>query len=190
MALIECPNCHKKVSDSCRACIHCGAELRERSAVPAAASETDAAKKFGKLPQEEQDALRAEFLREYPKYEELEERGRDFKKLLGWTPAEMFVLVALMLIGRLWLGEEDIVSRGYFLAGACLAIVLFVKGLVSNIALFIAVRVNEKHRLIALKRFQDWLRKEKDIEYIVKFDTFTKRSKKYFDRIDLRVEPY
>ena len=102
----------------------------------------------------------------------------------------MFVLVALMLIGRLWLGEEDIVSRGYFLAGACLAIVLFVKGLVSNIALFIAVRVNEKHRLIALKRFQDWLRKEKDIEYIVKFDTFTKRSKKYFDRIDLRVEPY
>lgn len=192
MALIECPSCHKQVSDTCITCIHCGAELHHGAAAQVEQAPKED-KAFTKLPKTEQDALHKEFLKKYPKYDGLEERGMDYRKLLPLGGLELFPIIYILLFISFKvvdLENTEDSSMIILLIATILAVVLFLKSIVATIALRIAIHINEKHRLIALKRFQDWLKREKGIEYVIKFDTFTKRNKRYFDSIDLRIETY
>ncbi len=84
MALIECPQCGKQVSDTAELCVHCGAVLKE----------PPAPKNYAELPAAEKEALDLEFEREHPA---CSVRRAEKKK---WRLTSLFfVALCLIMVG-------------------------------------------------------------------------------------------
>ena len=221
MALIECPNCKKKVSDTCSVCIHCGHVMQApqpmaqpmaqptpqpmmqptpqptmqpvpRPAVYPAPQPAAQGNTFARLPDKEKEQLWDAFYAKNPKYAKRLAREADYRGLFDlstWAVVLFFLPVGVMrfFLDITMIHSEELVVAG-FLIGAVMALV----GLVGAITFRVLLYRCRRKGLIVLKRFQYWLKAEKGIDYVVKFDNDRRerKRKEYFDRIDLRYEQY
>lgn len=191
MALIECPNCKRKISDTQPACIHCGYLLKKEniSAETAGEEEKESEKKqFDDIERSEQTALWDEFYHIHPKYRKVKNKMLQQEKLQKWRVVDLIMFILLLIGGRFLIDEEKIVSVQLFYGGVTLYALFCLRMVVTAIVLKILLSKNKKRWLIVLKRFQQWLSEKKQIEYTVKFETI--KQKRYFECIDLKSEYY
>lgn len=191
MALIECPNCKRKISDTQPACIHCGyLLLKENFSVEAEGEEEKESEKkqFDDIERSEQTALWDEFYHIHPKYRKVKNKMLQQEKLQKWRVVDLIMFILLLIGGRFLIDEEKIVSVQLFYGGVALYVLFCLRMVVTAIILKILLNKNKKRWLIVLKRFQQWLSEKKQIEYTVKFETI--KQKRYFECIDLKSEYY
>lgn len=195
MALIECPHCHKTVSDTEAACIHCGSLLKKNAKDPAAnlPSAKEPSKNYELLSAKQQSELLSEFHKNNPKYQNLEDKRNcsayiRVASYCGFVFADLFALIVKLLIFEN--NPNDVYIESYmnsYVAFIVLTITYFL--LSAIIPGFFSIRENRQY-LISLKRYQAWLKKDKNIDYVVRFSANKKRDKKYFDNINLSTEKF
>ena len=105
MALIDCPQCGKKVSDSAKSCPHCGLDLEQAKA------DEGASKTYHLLPLAEQKQLQEEFSRTDPCFKKFD-RQRIILLAVGWV---LFAVVMVGLIASLvwWKGSRSFSQEEY-----------------------------------------------------------------------------
>ena len=173
MALVNCPNCGKPVSDSAEACPHCGFEFK------AERIKKEVEREYGRLPVEKQKQLRDEYDRIYPTYKKSAVKR---KKLSVFVLVGFLITFVLMVIIAL-LGLHEGLEI-YLILTTVVAVIIFLPTLFISVFLVLYTRLPSgmKKRLSDLKKFQSWLLKEKQLTYHV---VLTDREKQIFESIEL-----
>ena len=195
MALIICKSCGKKVSDTVDVCIHCGQnpkeEIVEKVEEPTV-QEPPAQKKaeYYDLSEREQIALEAEFAKQdksAKKYLlDAFELSSFMKPILFYpilafvlvrglfTLAEMFDILNTETANETLSGVAAVSGIGLIVLCAC----MFIYGLVKKIY----NRITNAY-LIYLKKFQKWLKENKDIDFYPELEKA--RQKAFFESINI-----
>ena len=188
MALITCPNCQRKVSDTAEKCIHCGCNL----AKPKAGNEIGITEErnYQKLTLTEQNNLKNEFYSVFPKYGAFNKKQDRFYKSITITQIVSglaFVCFIIMVIAfRVYRSATKntvpiILSIPLF---TLLAVWLIV-GLVCWFLILVPQRKYKRNEMIVEKKFQRWLKDEKNIVYTVNFTKKMQKYKKFFDSVNV-----
>lgn len=169
MALITCPHCGKSVSDSVATCIHCGGSLRDKP-VP------EKEREFAALPLEEQKNLRNEFEQKYPAVAESDKsiEQQNKKRVILITIMLSIGLVGIIVCFIFSLLDMDTVALVAMGVTVVCTIVFFV--------FYFRANKYAAQRLTNLKRFQVWLKQEKNVHYSV---ILKEKDRKIFEQITL-----
>lgn len=198
MALINCSKCGKKVSDKAEKCIHCGATLKEEKVELLKKEEKQVTKvenkknviKFFSLNRESQTRLEQEFISTDVKLMKFKRREIELEKFshLGncFINFGFFCFLGLSLIITFLLNGEvyrpNIASIGGILLVISMGLGVLIK--IYNLISKIMIKTSSK-KLIYLKKFEKWLKDNKEIEYST--IAMTSREKEIFDKIDLEI---
>lgn len=183
MALILCPHCQQKVSDTSDVCIHCGLSLKDVQRSAETHEPTPA----------EMQAYEREFDETYSAYRINEE---DQNELIGIELAYIFAIlgfvfmVAVSQILNLCLHVE-ISERGmiFWEIGMILLFVSFKLGIIGRIVLTFKMKKYRKRVLFRQKVFQRWLYEKKGVKEFAALDKTAKEwEKKYFSALDVSNE--
>ena len=177
MALIVCKCCGGKISDTVETCIHCGASIKESPIVheepidkesslnnQAPSSES---KRFEYLSEEVQQGLQRDFLQSDTwarKYMQKNMEIASFSK-------NVLIYFFLFTISRSLIADMPVSNENFFNFGLCAVLVLLVIGVC---LLFYAIgfyiySFATLAKYIYLKKFQIWLQKEKNIDFVPTF---------------------
>lgn len=175
MALIKCPHCGKEISNTAQSCIHCGAGLNEK------AEEREQLKDYDRLSFSEKANLKDQFNIAYPKYAKHEDKDEKIKRLekISWG----CIITGIVMMIPLFFSQ----STFFLTIGISGGILFFVSDIVDFLCPFMRRRYKKKY-LIALKKYQQWLKDTKSIDYKVTFNSAELKWKKYFDEINLEFE--
>ena len=187
MALIQCPHCGERVSDTALKCIHCGGILKETPPVP---------KEYKDLSYAEKEALSLEFERKYPQYAFLKLQKSNKKLETAYIVCILLFLAfsvlstVLMCFGFDVLLNDtsknrDILQAIFTNINLVLSIVFLVVGdliLVFFFIFFIRCRKERKKYLLHYKIFVKWLLTRKQILCRPEFPS---RQQLIFDGFDI-----
>ncbi len=190
MALIECPFCHKSISNTVKKCIHCGKEWDEARKM--------LLRDYRSVLLPEREALEKEFKDthegsrrfEYGKQNLRSCKWHCFFALLAWG-ACMLVIVFLSSKG-IYVNDE----KHKALANA--TVYLMVLPPVLSVAGFIFFDiyhgtyeiVHAKRKVVYLRKYQDWLEREKGIVCDVSFWKLNDRERVLFENVDLDMHGF
>ncbi|MBP3592672.1 MAG: zinc ribbon domain-containing protein [Clostridia bacterium] len=181
MALIICKNCGKKISDTAEVCIHCGISVNEEVSVEIKRDETSKngqstqakTRQFEDLNDEVRTKLEREFLKsnnwasKYKKNElQLPAIGRLWILYLGFA----FIYLEILSLFDIYVAGP-IINEKYFDFGLLAVLAL----MAITLCLFvysIGMRIYLKStsaKYIYLRKFQAWLKKEKNVDFIPTF---------------------
>ena len=181
MALIICRNCGKKISDTAEICIHCGASIKEELKV-----ETKSEEIFVKNQSEQTKTRNFEDLND----EVRKKMEREFLKSNSWANKYKRTILQLPSIGKLWIlylalifiFRETLSLFDIYISGPVINEQYFDLGLLGAISLMIitlclsfysaGMRIYLKAtsaKYVYLKKFQTWLKSEKNIDFIPTF---------------------
>ncbi len=189
MALIECPNCGKMISDTTNKCIHCEYDLVKNSAEQTNENITEL-KDFDDCFPREKLMLRNEFYKTSGVYAIHIKKYKRYEMFLGTVGIALFGSIILLVIAfvirliKLIAYNDDSGALAYFIFTTLFSLIL----VVSLTVVFCAPRFGRKYEhnhLIIEKKFQHWLKCEKNINYVVKFTDKEKEEKAFFDAIDV-----
>ena len=184
MAIIVCPKCGKNSSNTNEKCFHCGFNLRLQSVEPVQLQ------RYIKLPSAEQERLRKEYYSLNPKYESYMKKRDRFIRRINITAIVTGIFSALYIL--LWIVTRIIkavtkASISWALIPAIIFGVIWVIAIIANVVLRkVTYRKYRRNDLIIEKKYQKWLKEEKQIEYIVSFTTKQRKDKEYFDKINIQ----
>lgn len=175
MALIKCPHCGKEISDTAESCIHCGTNLNEKTQAQ------EQFKNYESLSFSEKLNLKSEFNKAYPNYAKYEDKDEKIKRLgkISWA----CIIIGIIMMIPLFFSE----SKFFLIIGILGAILFTVSDVVDILCPFLRRRYKKKY-LIALKKYQKWLKETKGVNYIVTFNSAEMKWKKYFDAINIDFE--
>ncbi|MDE6442049.1 MAG: zinc ribbon domain-containing protein [Clostridia bacterium] len=184
MAIIKCPHCGNNVSDTASNCIHCGESLtgEEKPKVNCV--------NYNNLLQSEQSALKNEFYESYPQYKKYEDKEAMLKKLIriDW----IFIILGLVLIlpGLFYANGDnfDLNTLKTLSSLSTIGLILFFASDALEILSRFILRSYKKKILLATKKYQKWLKVNKNINYNVTFIGKDAKWKKYFDEINVDME--
>lgn len=186
MALITCPKCGKQISDTAKACIHCGFSLVKEEKKETAAREII---DYNKLSFDDKNVLKREFYKKYPVYEECEKRRERFLKFINFTCVAYVVFV--FLFAGFWIGgmiyhqasKEDapVFVIVIMLVSLALTLIFLSANILQRKVFYKKHRHNE---LIIMKKMQKWLKEEKGVSYKVFFSAKQANDKVFFDNVD------
>ncbi len=188
MALINCPKCGKQISDTTNKCIHCGYDLAESK------DKQSEYKQYYKLSAAEQKALRAEFYKTDPAYAECDKQTEKMAKKSNITSVLRLVFGGITLLILVITQICSTLSGKKFENNVLLwvAIIIVTVGLliafiafVLNIVFRLKFKKLRHNQLIIEKRFQKWLKCEKQTMYTVQFSSKQKNDKAFFDSINV-----
>lgn len=212
MAIIICKHCGNKVSDTVDTCIHCGVSLTEFKETKATADDTKAAdipicedteEKTVKKTQEEENkplvnfdrfdesrrlALEEEFLKSDTwamKYRQRKEEVSSYGAIV------LFYFNAFLLAGIIF--KEKLVNLlekviyndtfdklgGYLMIAGGVALLLCLGYVIA----YRVISIFSIKEFVYMKKFQKWLREERNIDYIPPILTIKEQEK--FDSVDL-----
>ncbi len=190
MSLIKCPECGKQISDTVLKCIHCGCNLKLSQIAPTHTNVKKNAeeRQYYKIPYNEQITLRNEFYT----------TGTDYSKNENLLRKQIKKLRAATIIQALsWLLALIVLTCGQFYYSithkntpTTFAVVILVAVLIAIIFLILTCILKKnfnkyrRNQLIVEKKFQKWLREEKQIVYTVNFTPKQKKEKAFFDSIN------
>lgn len=198
MALIECPNCKKQVSDTRESCFHCGYKFQtapieteeknqDENIIEQQKRDTDdSLTNFSSLRQIEKDKLWDEFYAKNPKYWKLKNKAYNIDGIRKVTGLCLIPLLVNELIFR----NRPVINKEFFTIASVMYALLMFGGLIVAFSCIYAKSVCNKKALIVLKRFQNWLKTEKQIEYVVKFNRNQRKEKIFFDSINIEFESF
>ncbi len=173
MALITCPHCGKNVSDTLETCFHCGGRLK---------SAPEKEREYTMIPLEEQRSLRAEFKQKFPQVAQSDKNlQRSSKKyiilsiLFGSIALGGLVFLGVGLVATL-LDNANVwwmvgVGAGCLVIGVAMGVIFY--------RIICKIDKNQKRNT---KRFQVWLKEEKNIHLTVILD---KSEQKIYDDINI-----
>ncbi len=187
MALITCQKCGKQISDTAKACIHCGFSLvREEKKETAAREIID----YNKLSLDDKNVLRTEFLKKNPAYEVCEKKRERFLMFINVSFCSG--VISLFLFVCLWGGGfiyHQVTKEDTPVFILIIMLVLFVSAIISSIANILQRKVfYKKHRhneLIINKNMRKWLKEEKNVSYTLLFSPKQRKDKDFFESIDI-----
>ena len=183
MALITCPKCNKKYSDTVASCIHCGnptlftPAVEDPSPVPAtseqqapqtAATEAKPTKtepvSYLSLPMSYQKELEAEFLCQNEwalKFEQAREAVALFGRSFLLSIPVALVVLFLMFNHPHWINNEQMMQVALYW---CLALLIIgiIGTIICYVWYFLALTVGKKSKKWN-ELYREWLRKEKSI---------------------------
>ena len=195
MALITCKNCGKKISDTVEKCIHCGAttkepDVKETSISKEQNSEANEAGKtvFNKLSEKEQIKLENEFLK-------FDKKARIYRRKIFEAKRFALLVFLIPLITRvLSAGQKGAIEKLFEgkiydpkmldLSEKCLIplIAVLLMSIVLCIYSATTYKKRENKQLYA-KKFQRWLKEEKNIVYKPNF--ISEKDRVVFEEINL-----
>ena len=197
MALIVCNNCGKKISDTTKQCIHCGAKTFLDIENQGAENEQNKAKKklteYYSLSYEEQQKLETEYLEIDKEAAAWFKFGETRDMCTKFAGRILTVLIVLgMLIGFVSQGLSTLFDPNDT-AIMCLTIGLCGFLLVSGICFLtiivgLAIKVvffRQRKQFIYFRRFDLWLR-EKNIIFDIVF--ITDSQKNLYENLDIKTE--
>lgn len=198
MALIVCKECGKKISDASERCIHCGAMTADSlpvvETIPQEKPEPkapEAKKDYYKLGEETRIQLEIDFLQQDAWAEKYRSKGLELKAFketftVGAVLPLMFTsfyCIALRVVLDIMGGQFQNITA-LWAAGIGVVSCVLIFGVLSTIFSKMSLRYERSNdRLIYLKKFQSWLRKEKNIAFQPLFDN--PAEKEYFEYINL-----
>ena len=171
MALIQCPHCGERVSDTALKCIHCGGILKDAPPPP---------KEYRELSDAEKEALSSEFERNYPEYAFLKLQKRN-KMLETARTVSIILFLVFWLLGDLFTVFGFVFAEAYETVGIVIYFISF-WSLVLCIVLVIVCRSERKNYFLNYKIFVKWLLKSKQIKLR---PTFSSRKQAIFDGLDV-----
>lgn len=164
MALIVCPNCGKKISDTASVCIHCGS--------PASPAPKRGQTLYTGLPVSKRTELETEFF--YNIEPDCTVAGTKFanvafcEKQLKISLSVVYVLFFCAAICGIFNAE---IYTGLLFLCALLIFMCFNLMVIICIIIIKAIKIKRlKAMLIAIKRYQVWLAAERNILYSPHFD--------------------
>lgn len=176
MSLIKCPHCGKEISNTVESCIHCGKKVVEE------VETGKQLKDFNSITPAEQTSLKKEFSTAFPEYAKYDNKEEEIKRVhkISWICTIVGIIMALPLIITK--------SGGFFLFLGIAGLLLFFVSDIVDIMCPALQRRYKKKYLVSLKKYQQWLKDVKGINYTVTFNAAEMNWKKYFDEINLTVE--
>lgn len=183
MALITCPNCGKEVSDTNCKCFHCCYDFITQKEKPQKLPD------YGAFTLSEQEKLRKEFYSTNSKYERYIKKTVKLIKLINIT----YVLSILFTLSFITFSITAKIVRFEFTESMAI-IILIVVGfwiitITSNVILRkVPFRKYRKKELLIEKKFQKWLKEEKNVNYVVPFTKKQKKDKAFFDSINVEKD--
>ena len=195
MALIECSKCGKKVSDTTKVCIHCGADIGEKQEVkvdekPKTEENVSQKKKYNSFNNEMKLKYEKEFLENNFGAKKYRRKGLEFKKIisLGETSA---ILGGLLIFGYRYLLNKVfdgvVYNENYGVIAAAAAFLMIAFGCLMMICSVVARTIYNRtfKSYVYLKTFSKWLEDKYEIDYQPEF--FTDKEKAIYEKIDLNV---
>lgn len=200
MALIECKECGKRISDTTKVCVHCGAPtdisknevLTEKHVEAELSKNKESVDIFQNLDYTRQCELEKEFWsvdRRAEKYKKRSEKAHGTALLIvGYFFLLLFSLFfsSFQMLGFFeggWIKNWEIYNlffyEGFPLFPCLVGITLL------SLVIISSLRCNKKKEALYKKQFQRWLRTEKNIEYIPQFNT--EREKKIWDSMSINM---
>ena len=200
MALIICENCGKKVSDTAKNCIHCGASLLTKEVLPQppaveemveqkeqASEKLDNFVKFKNLEKKQQEALLKEFWKEdlpARKYQKKKTILEFFQYgILLYLLIPNLVAIVFLFVFRFQPQSTDGLLLIYSLFAAMMIlqpILLLIFGIIMKLT------VDSKVKTLAYKkRFQIWAKETKQIVYKPTFEN--RVESQMFEQIDVKI---
>ena len=197
MALIVCNKCGKKVSDTVKTCIHCGALLSENATQrnePREPQENFTPlyevlfPNFKDLSEGQQNDLENEFLKSDKRARSFYRKGVEIKKFC------LILLMILPFFGALHTLQAKLIERfqeseAYSqkmidIAEKFALSSVFVWLFVAVVALYYIIVTRSKYKQqIYLKKLQKWLKEEKGVIFNPTF--MSEKEKNIFEQIDL-----
>lgn len=178
MALIICPHCGQKISDTVEKCVHCGKLVKE------SVEEEKKEVSFNGLTIDEKTAIKKEFYNRYPKYQiNSKKDSKQFNKLrylrtffsiielLGYVFATIFDINSNEILGKI-------------------GIIFIILGIVGFIVMTVFIRkmtkINLRKKMLCEKKFWKWITTEKQMAYNVCFSSPKERD--VYDSINIEYE--
>lgn len=190
MALIECPYCGGKISDTAKSCVHCGKPLKLSAGQEVTAQKAEPAKEqktmsvsYSSLSKDEKLRLDRQFF-----YEEYKNYGEDLDNLRSIDECRSTVafiaaiaipwLAALVLI----ISNIDLIETNNLLFVCAISIIAFLALFSIILVIVFSVKLYEcnNKKIVALKKYSEWLAK-KNINFIPTF--FSSRHVRYYEFI-------
>ncbi len=204
MALIICEKCGKKISDTVPKCIHCGAVVKKETNDRTCSQKEEVKKPLEKnvakvqlkaqyfsLDSSTQNKLEKEFLAQDKKAMKFKRKEIEFKKFsaLGNFAlyASAFCILGIRVLLTKVLGVTEFFNAEYAGIGAAGLFVTLGLGILISIFSFVGKTIFNRStkKYIYMKKFQRWLKRDKDIDYDPIFVTNSEKS--IFDQIDLNT---
>ena len=184
MAFITCPHCGKQISDKSSVCVHCGGRI---------GAEPPQLKKYTSLTNEEKYQLEDEFYYKlHPNYGKMIGRRASIKYVTSKSSAAISFLwvVCIIAVAARYLNDviEFPIYNAIFILAIALGILIMVIVFIAEITLYVMLYKTHNKLIIAIKRFQKWLRDEKQIIYEPSFKS--RRFRSYFDNLNLKLTDY
>lgn len=200
MGLITCYSCGKKISDTSKNCIHCGAsvkpkkiietnfELEKSSNTKSSTEEHNKNPEYYSLSKSEQEALEMEFVSNDAVAFKFRRKELEFKKFLSLSESFFLIAILLFVISRYVATQffnskasnENLVAVAVILMAIqiIIGIIYFIKYIVSKIIYKRSIK-----KYIYLKKFEVWLKDNEKINYIPLF--LNNSEKRIYEQIDL-----
>lgn len=190
MAIIICKKCGKKVSDTTDVCIHCGHPTHEEKS-------SDKEEKikieknvynFNSFAEDDKLILERDFLRADKWAMNYRTRKEEISSFLAMLAITLFCLVlALKIVG--YVNKDFFAGEIYNESFAAIAIscLIALLALLLVISVYsVCMNINFKvtmARFIYMKKFQKWLKENKNIEYTPPF--IKTKEKEIFEKINI-----
>lgn len=199
MALITCGKCGKKVSNTRSTCFQCGAKIYFTEEInieaPAVINEFEETPEvtlpvFSSLSEDEQIDLENEFISKDKRARKYRRTGAEIKKF-------GFIGFWLLLFGRLLFALQSYIIVNVFdekiyqpklieWSNNILAVLVIIWLLAFIMCIYSSITFkNRLRKCIYMKKFQKWLKDEKNINYIP--NLITEKDRKTFNQIDLNT---
>ncbi|HBF86388.1 MAG TPA: hypothetical protein DDW54_01765 [Clostridiales bacterium] len=185
MAIINCPHCGQKTSDTNEICFHCGKSWKD---VPEP-KETPSKNDYNKLSLSQKTQLRERFYRKYPKYR------KAYKLNAFWDKTKIITILIVSIFSSLWTILQFLVALKLLdtdnIFFGVLTVVLTALIAISIIFPLTALILRGKRRYRAMlieKKYWQFITVEKNFEYTVMFDGKDKKARMVFEKIDLDYE--
>ncbi len=182
MALISCPQCGGKVSDSAQKCVHCGYDfLKAKQEEEKTKEKEHEAAVFNNLPEYEQKSILNEYYAKFPE----EAKSAKICKLYKWSGIIIVILFAVFFIAESVIVPLICFSKINPTKGLTLATFFGLPGIVVCV-LSVILRISKKKidtmSCRNIKRFGKWLKNEKKLIYKL---TLSKEEKAVFDSVQI-----
>ena len=205
MALIQCKECGKRISDTTEVCVHCGAPTRISVDETASEIKVDM-KSSGGEPSENKEELVVFQNLDFDRQCELEKefwsvdrRAEKYKKRSEKAHGTALLIVGYFFLLLFSLFFSSFQMLGFFEGGWIknweIYTLFFYEGFplfpylvgitLLSLVIISSLRCNKKKEALYKKQFQRWLRTEKNIEYIPQFNT--EREKKIWDSMSINM---
>ena len=179
MALIECPNCGKKFSDTAEKCIHCGFDFRLQTE-----NEQIKRQEYSSLTEYEQNQLKSEFDASFSQFAKInknfDKTEKADKVLSAFTIIFGLGLIASLIIFRIIkLNFESVFAYIVVVFTVFSFLFCVIKLIVWDLIIY---KKRKRNHLAYLKKYRNWLNDEKHIEYDL---ALTKKERKIINGIFL-----